>query len=507
MPLIPFMLCAAVALALPAQPDPDSPMYQDGERIRWISHAVHMYAQNHDGQIPPDLASVVDLMPGKDGPTAEVIRKHFIVPGIPSKEVPKDAQASWVNENSSYAYLGKPNVGLEDAGPWSEVAIACLKLNEGHPAINAPNDREQQLFTITFLDGHTVLMPRRAAAEVVESSKALLDALSAGTALPERYQLVFDMRAVGEAILAYSKAHEGDLPRDLGATLAFVKETKRTKTPAQRAAIYLSPRVKANMHVPDEPTVEWVNRNTSFVYLGAAGVKLSAIEDPQRALLLHIRPEDATPPRPDGSGAEEFPVLNVWGSVDRANRAYYDWVIAYTKQIVESARTGAPLPDVALALRDLRLIHKAIEQYAKAHDGTLPADLGQTLDFLPKETFAKATAQEKARTYLSPRDSRVTQPPEDADAAWVKAHASYKYLGDAGLNWKDIQRAVGFVILHAPVNEELTIMQYNIDKPYRVVPAANSFGGVWTFLAEPFQQEIDRAKEEVRKIKAHEKDE
>ena len=51
------------------------------------------------------------------------------------------------------------------------------------------------------------------------------------------------------------------------------------------------------------------------------------------------------------------------------------------------------------------------------------------------------------------------------------------------------------------------MMQYDIPDAFRVVPMANSFGGVWAYSAENFQKEIDRAKEQVRKIKAHEKDE
>jgi hypothetical protein len=504
MMLLPVIVGAA-ALVLPAQPDPNAPMYQDSRRLLWIGNAVHVYAQKHDGQIPPDLASIVPLLPGKDGTTADVIRDQVMAPGIPSKEIPKDAQASWVNENSSYAYLGKANVNLDESAPWSEVAIAHLKLDQGHPPDAGPNDQEHQLFTVVFLDGHVALMPRHAAMAVTEQSRALIDAMSTGGPLPEQFQLVSDLRAVGAAILAYTKANGGDLPPDLGATLPYVKETKRTKTPAQRAAVFLSPRVRANLHVPEAPTADWVNRNTSFVYLGCGGVKLSAVEDPQRTLLVHIRPEDACPPPAEVMG--EFPEVTAWTNVERANRAYYDWVIPYSKKVIEFARTGAPLPDLAHAMRDLRLIHKAIEGYAKEHDGMLPADLGQTIEYLPKEEFEKASAQEKARVYLSPRDERVNPPPENADAAWVAAHTSYRYYGDPQVSVKDLRERVGFTLVHAPPGEDITMMSYNFEETIHVVPAANSFGGVWPFNAERFQEQIDQAKEQVRKIKAHEKDE
>jgi len=140
-------------------------------------------------------------------------------------------------------------------------------------------------------------------------------------------------------------------------------------------------------------------------------------------------------------------------------------------------------------------------------DGMLPGDLGQTLEYLPKEEFEKATAQERARVYLSARDERVLQPPEDADAAWVAAHASYKYLGDPQVSVQEMRLRAGFCLLHAPLNEELTMMQYNFDKAIRVVPVAISFGGVWPYNAERFQEQIDQAREQVRKIRAHEKDE
>src|SRR6185295_3340441 len=146
-------------------------------------------------------------------------------------------------------------------------------------------------------------------------------------------------------------------------------------------------------------------------------------------------------------------------------RGYYDWILRYTKQVIESARTGSPLPDFAHAMRDLRFIRAAIEAYAKAHDGMLPADLGATIEFLPADVFAKATAQERARVYLSPRDERVTQPPENAEGAWISAHTSYKYLGDAQVSWKELMGTFGICLVHAPLDEEMTIMQHDIEEP------------------------------------------
>src|SRR5437899_11589292 len=85
------------------------------------------------------------------------------------------------------------------------------------------------------------------------------------------------------------------LPPDLGAALEFVPDSKRTHTAAQRAGVFLSPRVKKRLNIPEEPTAAWGNQHTRFVYL-AGGVKLAAVEDPQRTILVHVRPAVATTP-------------------------------------------------------------------------------------------------------------------------------------------------------------------------------------------------------------------
>jgi hypothetical protein len=497
-----LLLALTAATSAQDQPDPFADIHDDTSRLMRIAFGVHEYAQKNSGRIPPDLASVATFFTKEGESTPDVIRARFLAPGVGAVEVPRDAKAGWVNEHSSYVYLGRPDVTLRDIPQWGDVAIAHLRFDLGHPTEVSALNPEGQFSAVAFMDGHSAYMPRSEARAVAAESAKVIEAVRTGGELPDVFQLSFDLQAVGEALKGYAKEHAGELPPDLGAALEFVKDSKRTHTAAQRAAVFLSPRVKKGLHIPEEPTAAWVNQHTSFVYL-AGGVKLAAIEDPQRTILVHVRPEDVTTSAPE-MGKEFFGVITGWGGVDLANRKYYDWIIAYSKQVIEAAKSGAPLPDSAHAMRDIRFILRAIEGYAKAHEGMLPPDLGSTMEYLPEDVFGKATARDRARVYLSPRAERVNLPPEDADAAWVNAHGDYRYLGDARVSWKGLMKTIGITLVHAPLDEEFTSMQYNFDEPYKVTPVGQSIGGAELRMTKGggnAEELLDTAKVELQKIR------
>src|SRR5262249_37754671 len=155
-----------------------------------------------------------------------------------------------------------------------------------------------------------------------------------------------DMRSISTAIHAYAKAHDDNLPPDLGATLAYVPADKRHASAASRAAVFLSVEAQKATHIPDEPTSERVNEHTSYAYLGLDGAKLARVEDPINTILLHGKLDAPI----EGGGrwrrlgeTSLFPVLTASGEGTLQREKFTRWVIDISKKVIESARTGAPL--------------------------------------------------------------------------------------------------------------------------------------------------------------------
>ena len=69
---------------------------------------------------------------------------------------------------------------------------------------------------------------------------------------------------------------------------------------ADKARVYLSPRVERLAHVPDELTPEWVNKNASYVYLAAGDkpIRLSELKKDGTpiSVLLHAPLDEAPEP-------------------------------------------------------------------------------------------------------------------------------------------------------------------------------------------------------------------
>jgi RNA polymerase sigma factor (sigma-70 family) len=102
------------------------------------------------------------------------------------------------------------------------------------------------------------------------------------------------MRDIVQAIHSRIDRGSGPLPVDLGATLRDVQPWhEQSQTNRQRgdkrkkASMYLD--LTENTNIPENPTPDWVNRNTSWVYLGSADVLLRNIasEDWGTTVLIH----------------------------------------------------------------------------------------------------------------------------------------------------------------------------------------------------------------------------
>jgi hypothetical protein len=472
---------AAVALVLvgiaPAPAQVDSGMMEASIRARQLSMALLTYAQAHDGRLPPDMAATVPLLSDAPKPDLpKVFRDQFLTALDAGVKIPADAGPEWVNEHSSFIYLAGGGVKTDEIASWADTVVAHQRLERPFPSDPTPDNPEGGMVVLTYFDGHTSVMTRAAARAAVDESVRAFTAMRTGADYPDGQQAVWDLRAIAAGIKGYTKANTGHLPATLGDTLAFLPEhPKRLATGAQRARVYLSPRAKKNSHAPDNPTPDWVNQHSSYVYLGSADLHLSEVEDQQRLVVVHARVDDAVsvghPPR------ELVPLLTFIGGADLREREYAEAMIAETKAVLDAQRNGRPLPEYQATLRDLRLIGEAVKAYEKDQK-SLPPDIGSTLAYLPVESMKDASLEALARVYLSPRDERSRGPVTEAVTPdWITKHSSYTYLGRAGITLRDCGREGIQTLVHANPAQPFEVLHPG--QKVELIPCWGPFGAVW----------------------------
>ncbi|MFG0283182.1 MAG: hypothetical protein ACF8R7_02070 [Phycisphaerales bacterium JB039] len=445
-----LMLALAAARGQGPEAEAAAARMADMMRARELAMAVHMYTQEHEG-LPPDLGSLVRYFGEASGADIREIAGHFVSTVDQSPPVEGDIRA-WVNEHASFGYLGMQGVALEDVSDWDRTVIAHLKLDLGH----APGDGGALMVPVTFLDGHVEILDRDEAARLIEESRQTFVALATGGRLPDARQETWNLRLIGRGVRAYAEAHEGALPPDLGAVLEYIPDARGAMSPQEKARVFLSARAARQTAIPEAPTAEWVRQHGSYEYLGAAGVALGALEDPQRTVLTHGRLNDPIEVVARSGEAQRLtPIGTVAGDAANLERDFAGWRIEQSRQIIEFARSGGktPLPDVQHAMRDLRLLRAAMGQYAALGDGSLPARLSDLYDLI-EDPHLDLGPQERAAVFLSPRVERLVAIPEAPEAAWLDERASYVYLG-AGRSLRELGAAGAPVLLHQPIQEPL----------------------------------------------------
>lgn len=496
-----ILLATATLLAQPHEGMTPGWMY-DAHRARLMSMAVHVYAQEHDNQLPPDLASMTRYLMGDDVGTAAqraaAYRDSFLSSQDQGVKVPDNVTPEWANEHSSFTYLAKPNIKLDDLPTWDDLAILHIKFDKAVPTEPSPTNPEGRIYTVSFVDGHTEAMNRADAERVVNESAAIYQALSTGKPLPDGPQTLINLRTIVRGIKAYAKAHNDELPPDLGSTLAFIpNDPKFLPSAAAMARVFLSPEAQKSTHIPDEPTPEWINEHASYIYLGGAKIRGSEIQGCDNVIILHGRLDaPVTTPR-RGSALPVFPSIT-WDQVGRFyEERYTRWIMDVSKRVMESARSGAPLPDHLNALRDARRLTHAIIAYAAAHNNSLPPDLGATLEFLKLDDHV--TARDRALVYLSPRAERATGVPEAVTREWINRYSDYTYLGSE-VDRKLVLEAGVQYILHGPLDEAWDIMDRGTD--VRGIVVGHAFGGAFLMDEESARAQVAQSKESLDAIRA-----
>jgi len=359
------------------QPSPDqAAAMQNAVTLRKLTMGIVIYTAEHGDQLPPDLLAIApyltgDLSNATGEQRAAAVHEAFLSNQKGNAWAPEVLDAAWLSEHSAYSYL--PGAGLKtvDLEGWDRLAVAHLKFDRALAAEPSAMNPEGELITVSFLDSRVEVMPRHEAEAVVAESLAVYEAIRKGTSLPDGYQAIQDVRVVMQAILAYVEANKGELPPHLGATLEFVPpDPKRRATAADRARVFLSPRAKASTFVPEEPTAEWVNEKTSWVYLGAAGLKHAAIEDPDHTVLVHGRLDSPVEYAFRSERRQGIPIGMARGGAQLEGEEYAKWIEGVSKRVYAWMRDGSPLPEHVNAYRDVRLILDGVFAYAKENGGS-----------------------------------------------------------------------------------------------------------------------------------------
>ena len=133
---------------------------------------------------------------------------------------------------------------------------------------------------------HSPTLPIAAAPDA--SPRVPASATSAQPDAKQELQRATNAQKILQAINVYTGDHDGHLPPDLGTTL----RSAPGRTLHDKAAAFISPADPSHPQIPDSPDADWVNKNTSFVYLGNENVKLMNVPPSLIFILrknLHLR--------------------------------------------------------------------------------------------------------------------------------------------------------------------------------------------------------------------------
>lgn len=459
LPLLVAVACLAIAPICAGQPrnEREAALLEDSVRARELAMAVHIYHADRDS-LPPDLGALAPYLGSAD----EEVAARLLSPRDNPPPLRRGELAAWLNEHASFRYLGLADVTLDDVTDWDRTVIGHLRLElaheeEGGGGAGVP---------VAFLDGHVEVLPPETAAALIEESRQVFIALATGGRLPDGRQALWNLQRIAEALAAYARAHEGRLPPDLAEAFPYIPDGKGVGTPQEKARVFLSPRAARNTAIPGEPTVEWVRQHSAWQYLGAGptpgpqaqGAALAQLEDPQATVLVHGRLADAAAARP-GDPRDLVPIATASGAVELIERDLAAWRIDQSRQIVEFARTSgaSPLPDLQHAMRDLRLLSRALQRYAEFGEGAMPERLSDLYDLVEDPQLDLSPAQ-RAQVLLTPGAERLAPPPETDIRKWLAERANYTLAAPLPSDGEpDLRSQRPSVLLHQPLAEPLTI--------------------------------------------------
>ena len=207
------------------------------------------------------------------------------------------------------------------------VVVAAVALPIGLAQVVGPDNRAAKP------NGNTQGMPIQPASTQPRDLE-----LDAGGWTREQKLVGIKLRSAAFAAMQYAHDHDQHLPPDLGSAMAYIDKG----TPSEEAKLFLTPRDEERIRVPDVPTPEWVNQNTSYVYL-AQDVDLNKLSEAAKSqtILMHTKLDDPFPHPKSGKV-----VVAAWvdGHSEILPPELAVRCIAESKKILEAARAPATSP-------------------------------------------------------------------------------------------------------------------------------------------------------------------
>jgi len=202
------------------------------------------------------------------------------------------------------------------------------------------------------------------------------------------------IRRVALAVMVYSGRHNWKFPPDLGAVLPYADGDAR---------LFLSPEDEATTAIPRQPSADWINAHTSFVYLGSAKMndqRLRQLRIPQpRTILMYQKLEpgsDAPVPVAffDGHGA--------WLARPVAEQAIRDSLVR-----LASMHPGGPHPPVLPPARETPSDPLSVP-WQPSKSVELPSDLRKALEDNARDIVPLDVSWEEHAIATVPRDPAIS---------------------------------------------------------------------------------------------------
>jgi hypothetical protein len=140
---------------------------------------------------------------------------------------------------------------------------------------------------------------------------------------------MINARSLGQGIVLYANENRGQLPANLGDLYAYMEKQGTPKV----AELFICPRELADKRIPEKVTREWIELNTSYVYLANAKTAWQRLPNPASILLYE---------KLEGGHERGVVALYADGHAEMVGREIAPAAIEKSKKAIERANGNAP---------------------------------------------------------------------------------------------------------------------------------------------------------------------
>ncbi|MCA9277922.1 MAG: hypothetical protein H6815_03950 [Phycisphaeraceae bacterium] len=403
---------------------------------------------------------------------------------------------------SLFDYIASDKIIYKDIPRSDLVAIVHMKFDR---AIHFPEDQrgpERDLVVVGFADGSVEIFDIGVARVIVRDSKQALLSMTDDASLPESWIVQDDLAMMHEAFQAYAKDHEQLMPASLGELLEYIPQQEGYATPRERASAFVMPAVRALVEIPDNPTSEWIDAHTSYVYLGHSTVPWNRIVSPDDTLIVHAKPEFAI----DWLNTSFTPMPVVLALTAHGDTRMFgvDFVKAKadeSRMFLAVAADEAEHTEYLDVCQDLNLLFEAVMRYTADHNDRYPSNLRDVIAYLPEE--AGDDDASRMRTFLPPSRSTDEVVRGKLTEDWVRQHCRYRFIGNPRIFVPDFLEQSQELLLYSPKDETFHVLVESADgTPSQVdwLVVASAYGLVMPYPPDQIDERARESREAQRAI-------